>query len=391
MSMILTLNAGSSSVKFGLYCATDKPEPEVKAKGQIDGLGLDAQLIVQIGQGPPQKIALGSTDQATGISAILQALAPILAGRPVSGVGHRIVHGGPNIRTPMILNAEVLADLRQYIPLAPLHQPHNLAAVAAAQAAFPDALQVGCFDTAFHRDHPWVNDTFALPRRYYAQGVRRYGFHGLSYDYITSTLAQDYPDLAAGRVIVAHLGNGASIAAIRDGHSIGSSMGFSALDGLPMGTRSGQIDPGVLLYLMDHEGLSGPEISHILYKESGLKGLSGISHDMRVLLASDAPEAAEAIEYYVFRLRREIGAMAAVLGGIDGLVFTGGIGENAAPIRAKTLSGMEFLGLELDQTANHGNGPDIGVGPVRVLVIPTNEEQVIARATLVAVGLATTV
>jgi acetate kinase len=161
MNMILTLNAGSSSVKFGLYCATDKPEPEVKAKGQIDGLGLDAQLIVQIGQGPPQKIALGSTDQATGISAILQALAPILAGRPVSGVGHRIVHGGPNIRTPMILNAEVLADLRQYIPLAPLHQPHNLAAVAAAQAAFPDALQVGCFDTAFHRDHPWVNDTFA--------------------------------------------------------------------------------------------------------------------------------------------------------------------------------------------------------------------------------------
>jgi acetate kinase len=265
------------------------------------------------------------------------------------------------------------------VPLAPLHQPHNLAAVAAARVSFPDALQVACFDTAFHRGHPWVNDTFALPRRFYDEGVRRYGFHGLSYDYITRKLRSDFPVLAKGRVVVAHLGNGASLCAVRDGRSIGSTMGFSALDGMPMGTRCGQLDPGVLLYLMD-KGWSTADITAMLYKDSGLKGLSGLSHDMRTLLGSDAPEAAQAVEFFVFRLAREIGAMAAVLGGIDALVFTGGIGEHAAPIRARAVERLGFLGLSVDPAANAADATEIHDGATPILVLPTDEEGVIARA-----------
>jgi acetate kinase len=377
MTAILTLNAGSSSIKFGLYLR--EAEPQQIAVGQVDGLGPQARLILEA-RGDRSEADLGAADHSGGIAAILDAIGPVLEERRVTGVGHRVVHGGTEFDAPAVLTGEVRAALHRLAPLAPLHQPHNLAAVEAAVDAFPEALQVGCFDTAFHRGHPFVNDAFGLPRRLYDAGVRRYGFHGLSYDYIAGRLAADYPALHAGRVVVAHLGNGASMCGLREGRSVASTMGFSALDGLPMGTRCGQVDPGVLLYLLD-EGMTPAELTAMLYKESGLKGLSGLSHDMRVLLASQAPEAAEAIDYYVFRIRRELGAMAAALGGIDGVVFCGGIGENAAPIRARVLEGMEWMGLVLDAEANAAGGPVISAGPATALVIPTDEERVIARAT----------
>ncbi|MFK7753718.1 MAG: acetate/propionate family kinase, partial [Sedimentitalea sp.] len=371
MSAILTLNAGSSSIKFGVYLVA--PEPELLINGQVENLGPLARMTLG-----DDRFDLGPADHGAAVGAILNRIAPVLDGREVQGVGHRVVHGGKTFGGPVPLSDEVITQLTALSPLAPLHQPNNLAGIAAAKSAFPNAVQVGCFDTAFHRGHPFVNDTFGLPRRYYEQGVRRYGFHGLSYDYISGVMEQDHPKLADGRVIIAHLGNGASMCAVRDGQSIASTMGFSALDGLPMGTRCGQLDPGVLLYLMD-QGLSSAEISHMLYRESGLKGLSEISHDMRTLLASDDPRAAEAIDYYVFRIQREIGGMAAILGGLDALVFTGGIGENAAPIRARVLAGMGFLGLELDAPANAANATDISQGKAQALVIPTDEERVIAR------------
>ena len=377
MSLILTLNAGSSSIKFGLYRAAS--EPQEVLRGQIDGLGPAARLVIEA-EGKTDVTGIGPADHATGLASLMEALGPHMAGQQIAGVGHRVVHGGPDIDGPRLIDDALVARLAALNPLAPLHQPHNLAAVAAARAAFPGAVQVACFDTAFHRGHPWVNDTFALPRRFYDQGVRRYGFHGLSYDYITGKLRADHPDLAPGRVIIAHLGNGASLCATQGGRSIGSTMGFSALDGMPMGTRSGQLDPGVLLYFLG-QGMTAQEITTLLYKDSGLKGLSGLSHDMRTLLASNAPEAAQAIDYYVFRLGREIGAMAAVLGGVDALVFTGGIGEHAAPIRARAMDRLAFLGLTVDADANAVNAPRIDSGPVPILVIPTDEERVIARAT----------
>jgi acetate kinase len=376
--LILTLNAGSSSIKFGLYGAGS--EPEERLRGQIDRLG------------PTARLALGgeardvfAPDHAAGLAAILDAIGPRLDGGEIRGVGHRVVHGGPDIDGPRVLSPALTERLEALAPLAPLHQPHNLAGIDAATAAFPKAVQVACFDTAFHRGHPWVNDTFALPRRFYEAGVRRYGFHGLSYEYIAGHLSTHFKDVSQGNVIVAHLGNGASLCAMRAGRSVGSTMGFSALDGMPMGTRCGQLDPGVILHLLA-EGMEAEAITRLLYTESGLKGLSGISHDMRTLLASDAKEAAEAVDYYVFRLSREIGAMAAVLGGIDTLVFTGGIGENSAVIRARALATLGFLGLAVDSAANAANAIRIGAGPVPVLVIPTDEERVIARATVAALG-----
>lgn len=376
--LILTLNAGSSSIKFGLYDAA--PEPEEHLRGQIDRLGPEARLVVG---GETQDVA--APDHAAGLAAILDALAPHLGTAPIRGIGHRVVHGGPDIDAPRCITPDLIERLGALCPLAPLHQPHNLAGIRAAIAAFPEAVQVACFDTAFHRGHPWVNDTFALPRRFYDEGVRRYGFHGLSYDFIAGRLARDFPEIAAGRVIVAHLGNGASLCAIRGGRSVGSTMGFSALDGMPMGTRSGQLDPGVILHFLDC-GMGAGEITRLLYLESGLLGLSGLSHDMRTLLASDRPEAAEAIDYYTFRLRREIGAMAAILGGLDGLVFTGGIGENAPPIRARAVDPLGFLGLAFDAAANARNACRIDAGPVPILVLPTDEERIIARATAASLG-----
>ena len=284
----------------------------------------------------------------------------------------------------------MIASLEKLSPFAPLHQPHNLAAVAGARAAFPVAPQIACFDTAFHHNHPWVNDVFALPREFYDKGVRRYGFHGLSYQFISGKLAELSPTLHSGRVVVAHLGNGASMCALLGGRSIGSTMGFTALDGLPMGTRCGQVDPGVLLYMMDQLGLGTDEITDILYKQSGLLGLSGISSDMRTLQSSEAPEAAQAIDYFIFRIRRELGALCGVLGGLDALVFTGGIGENSELIRARVCEGQAWFGIELDREANAENATVIStdLSRARVMVVPTNEELVIARAAEKLIGAA---
>lgn len=386
MSVILTMNAGSSSVKFSVYLAEPRDRPEIErdlavreiADGQIENLGPVARLLFNY-NGRKTVSEIGTADHAIAVSLILKTIEPILEGREVLGVGHRVVHGGVEFDEPVILNDENIKHLSALIPLAPLHQPHNLAAVEAARSAFPRAIQVACFDTAFHRGHPWVNDVFAIPRHFYDEGVRRYGFHGLSYDYITTELKEQWPELLKSKVIIAHLGNGASMCAVRNGKSIGSTMGFSPLDGLPMGTRCGQLDPGVLLYLMD-KGLSPTEIGSILYKESGLKGLSGISSDMRTLLESTAPEARQAIEYYVFRIRREIGAMTTVMGGLDALVFCGGIGENASAIRQMVLEDMEYLGLSINPDANNSKQQNIGSGKTLALVIPTDEERVIARA-----------
>jgi acetate kinase len=372
MSAILTLNAGSSSIKFAVYAQAEAPK--LVGAGQVERIGGDARLKVD-----GTSTAIDAADHASAVQAILGAIGPMLGGGRVAAVGHRIVHGGPDFAAPMVLSPDVLRTLAGLIPLAPLHQPHNLAAVAAAQAAFPDAVQVGCFDTAFHQGHAFANDTYGLPRAYYEQGIRRYGFHGLSYDYISGVLRRDLPDVAAGRVIVAHLGNGASLCGLRNGRSVSTTMGFSALDGLAMGTRGGQIDPGVILYLLDR-GMGVPELTDLLYRQSGMLGLSGISHDMRTLLESDAPEAAQALDYYIERLRREIGAMAATLGGIDALVFCGGVGENAGAIRARAVAGLGFLGLEIDNSANDAGARDIGSGAAGILVIRTDEEQVIARA-----------
>ncbi|MEM6973525.1 MAG: acetate/propionate family kinase [Pseudomonadota bacterium] len=377
MSRILTLNTGSSSLKFGVYDAGDEPVPVLH--GQVDGIGGTARLVVdQDGERAVREIDAPSPSAA--LAAVVDALRAMLPGMTIDGVGHRIVHGGPDYAAPMVLSADVLEQLTAFCPLAPLHQPHNLAGVEAARDAFPGAIQVGCFDTAFHRGHPWVNDTFAIPRAFYDEGVRRYGFHGLSYDYVTGVVETLHPDLHEGRIVIAHLGNGASMCAVRGGKSVGSTMGFSALDGLPMGTRSGQIDPGVLLYLIEQRGMAPGAVLKMLYKESGLLGLSGVSSDMRALLASEAPEAAEAVDYFVFRARREIGAMTAVLGGIDALVFCGGIGENAPAIRARIADGLAYLGIEIDALENARNATEIGAGGTRVMVVPTDEEGVIARA-----------
>lgn len=384
MTHVLTLNAGSSSLKFGLFTAED--DPRALATGQVERIGGAARLKL--------KDALGNTlmqgdlpdaqarDHAGALHAALERIETRFPDMRIAAAGHRVVHGGLDFTRPVVLTDRVLARLETLTPFAPLHQPHNLAGVRAALAAFPDARQIACFDTAFHRNHPFVNDTFALPRAYYDKGVRRYGFHGLSYEYISDHLRRMNPALHDGRVVVAHLGNGASMCGLLAGRSVASTMGFSALDGLPMGTRSGQLDPGVLLYLMQQEGMNAGQISDLLYRRSGLLGMSGLSHDMRTLLASDDPNARRAIDYFCFRIRRELGALAAALEGLDAVVFTGGIGENAAPIRSRVCAGMGWIGLGLDEARNSANETRISTdrSPVRVLVIPTNEELVIARA-----------
>lgn len=378
-NIILTLNAGSSSIKFAVYDAADAPV--LRIAGQVENLSPAQQTRLIIGSGADKSVTdIAANDHAGALKAILTHTDALFSGGTVRGVGHRIVHGGTDLVEPTKLTGETIAHLHTLEPLAPLHQPHNLACVQAAAAAFPDAIQIGCFDTAFHRTQSFVNDTFALPRKWFDEGVRRYGFHGLSYDYITSEITRTEPELAKGRIVIAHLGNGASMCATKDGQSISSSMGFTALDGLPMGTRCGQIDPGVLLYMMQHHDMSADDISNLLYKDSGLKGLSGISHDMRTLEASDDPKAREAIDYFVFRIRRELGAMSAELGGLDGLIFTGGIGENSAAVRRAVCVDLDWLGIAIDEKANGENARHIDTGAVKVMVVPTDEEGVIARA-----------
>ncbi|MBC7133263.1 MAG: acetate/propionate family kinase [Roseovarius sp.] len=380
---ILTLNAGSSSLKFGLFTAA----LGVMATGLVDRIGGEGSLVLRAASGaplvPPEGLHRDFADHAAALATALAALGALFPACAIEAVGHRVVHGGPGHDRPIVIAGDTLDRLAALEPFAPLHQPHNLAGIRAAISAFPKAAQVACFDTAFHRSHPFVNDTFALPRAFYAKGVRRYGFHGLSYEFIASALARDWPALARGRVIVAHLGNGASMCALREGRSVASTMGFSALDGLPMGTRCGQLDPGVVLYLMTHEGMDAAAISDLLYRRSGLLGMSGISNDMRKLEESDTPGAREAIDYFVFRIQREMGGLAAALRGLDGVVFCGGIGENSRLIRARVAEGMGWLGVHVDPDRNAANGPVLSPegAPVTVLTIPTDEEIVIARAT----------
>ncbi|MDT7837103.1 acetate/propionate family kinase [Aquabacterium sp. OR-4] len=393
---LLTLNSGSSSLKFALFDALDEsglPHADglqLLLSGQIDGLGGAVRFQARSADGTLDAheqwpAASAPADAGAALRWLIDWLRRQVPGRAVVAVGHRVVHGGLHHAEPVLLTDAVVARLQALVPLAPLHQPHNLAGVAAARQAFGAVPQVACFDTAFHRHHPFVNDCFALPRRFFDAGVRRYGFHGLSYEYIAQRLAEQHAQQHAGRVVVAHLGNGASMCALQGGRSVASTMGFSALDGLPMGTRCGQIDPGVLLYLMQHEGLDADQVADLLYKQSGLKGLSGgLSHDMRTLEAAGTPEAAQAIDYFVFRIRRELGGLAAVLQGLDAVVFTGGIGENSALIRERVLEGMGWLGIRLDAARNRAGATVISSddSPVLCLRLPTNEEGMIAQQTL---------
>ncbi len=375
---VLILNAGSSSVKFALY--SDQPAPQEITGGMVEGIG-DALLLDIEGRSSKIRARQGTPDHTGAVAMILEYLQQAFEALTIKAVGHRIVHGGMNFTKPAKLTGDVISQLETLAPFAPLHQMQNIAGVAAAQKAFPDAVQYGCFDTSFHRQHPWVHDAYGLPRSYYDEGVRRYGFHGLSYEYIHSELQRTNSELANGRIVIAHLGNGASLCAMKDGISTASTMGFSPLDGLPMGTRCGQIDPGALLYLMDQKGLDADEITQILYYQSGLKGLSGISRDMRKLLASDSADAIQAVDYFIAHTEREIGGMVATIGGIDGLIFTGGIGENARSIRARICQDLNWLGAEIDDERNQANEQVISTdkSPLKIMVIPTNEELTIAR------------
>ncbi|MBK1634616.1 acetate/propionate family kinase [Rhodovulum adriaticum] len=389
MPHALTLNAGSSSLKFGFFELGDlQGEPQSRILGLVERIGQGERAHIKA-KGADGQVLLDQEygrnhvpDHGTALARVVDFLREQRPDARLAAVGHRVVHGGPDYAEPTRLTPPVMDRLAQFEPLAPLHQPHNLSGARAALELFPDAIQVACFDTAFHRHHPWVNDTFAIPRKFYDQGVRRYGFHGLSYQYISETLEKTAPHLHSGRTIVAHLGNGASMCALMGGRSVASSMGFSALDGLPMGSRCGQLDPGVLLYMLMNEGMTPKEIEDVLYRQSGLLGLSGLSNDMRTLEAAGTEPAREAIDYFVFRIRRELGALAAALGGISTLVFCGGIGENSAHIREKVCEGMGWIGMELD-TGRNLRGERIistDLSRVRILVIPTNEEIVIARA-----------
>ena len=360
--LVLSLNAGSSNLKAALF-EVSPGEPSAVGRTKIDGHG-----------GPEATVAaaLAWADQAA-------------AGRDLIGAGHRIVHGGPDFHSPVRLTPEVMAALEALIPLAPLHQPEGLAAVRALAAARPDLPQVACFDTAFHWGQPPVAQWIGLPRALHDKGVRRYGFHGLSYEHIARRLTALDPDLAGGRVVVAHLGSGDSLCAIRNGASVETTMGFSPLDGLLMGTRPGHLDPGVILYLLQHEGMAAGQVEDLLYRRSGLLGVSGLSGDMQTLLASDATAAKEAIELFVHRAALEASALATAMGGLDGVVFTGGIGENSAEIRARIAARLAWLGLGLDEAANAGSGErriDDPGSRLRAWVIPTDEEASIARHVL---------
>ena len=391
MQHILTLNAGSSSIKFALFDAG--PKLVARVRGQVEGLGATPHLAAEQDgvRLADQLLAVSEAhDHDSALQTVLGFLANTVGRIAIEAVGHRVVHGGTDFSESIVLDDGRLRILAGLNPLAPLHQPHNLSGVAAARRAFPEALQVACFDTAFHRSHPFVNDTYALPRALYEQGIRRYGFHGLSYEYVIDRLKAIAPLHEAGRVVVMHLGNGASMCAIRDGQSVGSSMGFTALDGLPMGTRCGQLDPGVVLYLIKHKGMSADEVEDLLYRRSGLKGLSSLSQDMRELEAAGTPEAMQAIDYFVDRIRRELGAMAAILSGLDALVFCGGIGEHAWRIRERVCLGFEWLGIELDDIRNQAGDSVVSSdrSRARVFVIQTDEEMMIARHTarLLAAG-----
>jgi acetate kinase len=384
--VILVLNAGSSSIKFSLFpeCCD---QHELVFCGQIEGLYTSPRFLAKNSEGAPIDRYAWPEGTRLGHEGAVAHLVEFLRSHRqdnrLIAIGHRIVHGGQEFSEPTLVTPQVVARLEKLIPLAPLHQPHNLVPIRLAAQLLPDLPQVACFDTSFHVAQPEVAQAFALPAAITERGVRRYGFHGLSYEYIASVLPQVDPKAAAGRTVVAHLGNGASMCALHACKSVATTMGFTAVDGLPMGTRCGSIDPGVFLYLMDELSMDARAIEKLIYHESGLLGVSGISSDMRTLLESKTPRAQFAVELFVYRIGRELGSLAATLGGLDALVFTGGIGEHAALIRERVCRAATWLGIELDETANNAGQPRISTAssPVAVWTIPTNEELMIARHT----------
>jgi acetate kinase len=384
---IAVLNAGSSSLKFSMFFVREG-EFHPRFRGLLDGLFSSPRFVVRDASGEtvdekkwPAGTSLGHERALEHLFQWADVERERLGGQRLSAVGHRVLHGGLKYVGPVRIDEGVLADLEQLISLAPLHQPYNIGPIKALRERRPEMPQVACFDTSFHRSQPEVAQTFALPRNYTDQGIRRYGFHGLSYEYIASVLPQYDARSAAGRVVVAHLGNGSSLCALKNGRSVATTMGFSSLDGLPMGTRCGSLDPGVILRLMEHMHMDAEALETMLYQKSGLLGVSGISNDMRILLASSDPRAAEAVDLYVYRFGRELGSLAAALGGLDALVFTGGIGENAATIRDRVCRDAAWLGVKLDEAANEAGGPLISRNDSNVAtwVIPANEELMIAR------------
>ena len=383
---ILVLNAGSSSIKFSLFLESGNAL-ELFLGGQIEGLYTAPKFKAKNADGGSVGEKQWASGEALGHDGALGYLSDFLrqqlGDHQLAAVGHRVVHGGVDYAAPVRLTAEIVNDLEKFIPLAPLHQPHNLTPIRLLLANRPELPQVACFDTAFHHAQPAVAQAFALPPEITERGVRRYGFHGLSYEYIASVLAEYDPRAAQGRTVVLHLGNGASMCAVKAGKSMASTMGFTAMDGLPMGTRCGNLDPGVVLYLMDELKMDTRAIEKLLYQKSGLLGVSGLSSDMRTLLDSAEPQAKFAVELFVYRIARELGSLAAAIGGLDALVFTAGIGEHAAPIRERVCRAAGWLGVELDPVANVAGGPCISTAGSRTQawVIPTNEELMIARHT----------
>jgi len=387
MDTILVVNAGSSSVKFQVFAVDGDGRLQRQLKGQMDGIGSRPRLRATGAKG----------DTLADRAYPIEAVADVAAGLMVAGawlrdelritpmaVGHRVVHGGPDHDRPVLVDHGLVARLERYVALAPLHQPYNLAPIKSLLANLPALPQVACFDTAFHRGHDGVADQYAIPRQLYDEGVRRYGFHGLSYEYIARTLPKVAPDIAAGRVIVAHLGSGASMCALKSGRSVESTMGFTALDGLPMGTRPGQIDPGVVLYLLSEKRMEPGKVQDFLYRDCGLKGLSGVSNDMRELLESRDPRAAFAIDYFTYRVGLCAGMLAAALQGLDAFVFTAGIGENSDAIRSRVAERLAWLGVSLDAAENAKRSLKISQSGSRipVYVVPTDEERMIAEHTL---------
>jgi acetate kinase len=387
MDTILVVNAGSSSVKFQIFFVEGEGKLRRQIKGQMDGIGSRPRLRASGTNGDSLADRVYPIEAVSDIPAAMgiagEWLRNELRINPIA-VGHRVVHGGPDYDRPVLIDHGVVARLERLVALAPLHQPHNLAPIRSLLANFPNLPQVACFDTAFHRTHDAVADHYAIPHQLHADGIRRYGFHGLSYEYIAKILTQIAPDIAKGRVIVAHLGSGASMCALKQGRSVESTMGFTALDGLPMGTRPGQIDPGVLLYLISEKGMSASNVQNFLYRDCGLKGLSGVSNDMRELEASKDPKAKLAIEYFVYRIGLNAGMLAAALQGLDAFVFTAGIGENSAGVRARIADQLGWLGVKLDPAENSRHACLISRSDSRipVYVVPTDEELMIAQHTL---------
>ena len=381
---ILTINAGSSSIKFALFPLDHPISPIAEVSGQIDGIGAEETKMVAKNRAgeriADQTLSGERVSHAQAFDALLKWFTATYTGWEIAAVGHRVVHGGERYSQPTVIDAQVLTHLTSFTPLAPLHQPHNVAGIVALQTLLPNVPQVACFDTAFHRSQPPVAQMFGLPRAITAEGVKRYGFHGLSYEFIARALPE-HSSRADGRVVVAHLGNGASMAAMVNRKCVATTLGLSTIDGLVMGTRCGNLDPGVILHLMETKNLSVKDMTKMLYKESGLLGVSGLSQDMRTLLASDKPEAAEAVNLFCYRIARELGSLAAAAGGLDALVFTGGIGEHAAEVRRRVCLQSEWLGIRVNPEANARHELRISAGnsSVDVLVIPTNEEWMMAH------------